>query len=132
MADVVRSYDGQYLNHEEIELIADTISKHMGQWNIDKKSDIVLPKPNNKYARMVHVADYLASRKSLTMDFEGYVAPKVELPDINTWTFTFGKHSGKTIPEVNEIAPDYLLWARDNVGREPVKSLLKEFFKSKE
>jgi hypothetical protein len=24
------------LNHDEIELIADTISKHMGQWNVDK------------------------------------------------------------------------------------------------
>ena len=132
MADVVKSYDGQYLNHEEIELIVDAISKHMGQWNTDKKSDVVLPKPNNKYARMVHVADYLASRKSLTMDFEGYVVPQVELPDINTWTFNFGKHSGKTIAEVNEVAPDYLLWARDNVSREPFKSLIKEFFKPKE
>jgi hypothetical protein len=81
---------------------------------------------------MVHVADYLASRKSLTMDFEGYVVPQVELPDINTWTFNFGKHSGKTIAEVNEVAPHYLLWARDNVSREPFKSLIKEFFKSKE
>ena len=131
MADVVRSYDGKYLSSEEIELIADTISRHMGEWNTDKKSNVALPKPNNKYARMVHVADYLASRKCLTMDFEGYDAPKPALPDINTWTFTFGKYAGKTIAEVNEIAPDYLVWARDNIGKEPTKSLLKEFFKLK-
>ena len=131
MADVVRSYDGQYLISEEIELIADAISKHMGEWNTDKKSSVVLPKPNNKYARMVHTADYLASRKVLTMDFEGYDAPKPVLPDINTWTFTFGKYSGKTIPEINEIAPDYLLWARDNMNREPARSLIKEFLKPK-
>ena len=46
MADVVRSYDGQYLTHDEITLVAETISRHMGAWNTDKKSDMVLPKPN--------------------------------------------------------------------------------------
>ena len=37
MAEVIRGYDGQYLNHEEIEMVADIISKHMGQWDKDKK-----------------------------------------------------------------------------------------------
>ena len=38
MANVIRSYDGKYLNHEEIELIAHCIESHMGQFNVDKKT----------------------------------------------------------------------------------------------
>lgn len=70
MANMVRSYDGKYLTHEEIEFIANTISSHMGAWNTDKKSSVTLPKPANKFQRMLHLADYLASRKYITMDFD--------------------------------------------------------------
>ena len=126
MAEVIRSYDGQYLSHDEIELIATTISSHMGAWNEDKKSSIILPKPSNKFQRMLHVADYLASRKCLTMDFEGYEAAKQELPDIGSYKLTFGRYTGKTLLEVNEIAPDYIAWAKENITREPIKSLLKQ------
>lgn len=129
MAEVIRSHDGQYLNHEEIEMIADTISKHMGAWNTDKKSNTVLPKPNNKYARMVHLADYLASRKYLTMNFDDYSVPKSESPKLDTWVFNFGKWKGKTIAEVNQVAPDYLQWCYENIDREPVKGLLNKFYK---
>jgi hypothetical protein len=131
MADVIRSYDGQYLNHEEIEMVADTISRHMGEFNLNKKTGEVLPKPNNKYARLVHLADYLASRKCLTMDFDNYSIPKPELPDLDTWVFNFGKWKGKTIAEVDQAAPDYLQWCVENINREPVQGLIKTFYKKK-
>ena len=35
MANVIRSYNGKYLNPDEIEFIASTIESHMGQWNTD-------------------------------------------------------------------------------------------------
>lgn len=126
MAEVIRGYDGQYLNHEEIEMVADIISKHMGQWNKDKKSDIELQKPNNKYARMVHLADYLASRKVLTMDFSDYATPKVELPDINEYVLSFGKHKGKTLIEINKIDAGWISWAKENIHRHPEAALLKQ------
>ena len=131
MAEVVRSYDGQYLNHEEIEMVADIISRHMGAWNTDKKSNTTLPKPNNKYARMVHLADYLASRKCLTMDFDNFSTPKQDLPDIDTWVFNFGKYRGKTIAEVDKIEPDYLQWCYKTIDREPAKGLLQTYFTNK-
>lgn len=133
MADVIRSYNEQYLNDEEIEMIAQMISKHMGQWNVDKKSSTELPKPNNKYARMIHLADYLASRKVLTMDFDNYVSEKVEIPDLNTFIVPFGKkHKGELLVDVAKNDPSYIEWMRNEVRREPFISLIKQLDKLKE
>jgi hypothetical protein len=127
MADVIRSFDGKYLNHEEIELVADTISKHMGQWNVDNKTHLELPKPNNKFARMVHVADYLASRKCLTMDFENYEPAKPEIPDLSTFVMPFGnKHKGELLVDIAKNDPSYISWMRENIKREPFISLIKQ------
>ena len=135
MADVVRGFDGQYLTHEEIELVADTISKHMGQWNTDKKTDIELPKPNNKFARMVHVADYLASRKCLTMDFSDYVATQENIEFDENYVLSFGKHSGKRLIDVYKSAPDYVEWMEENIKKTNVVNMIKamrEYLKNKE
>ena len=125
MADVVRSFDGRYLTHDEIELIADTISKHMGQWNTDKKTDIELPKPNNKFARMVHVADYLASRKCLTMDFADYTMEQKPVEFDENYTLPFGKYSGKRLIDVYKHAPDYVAWMEENIKKDDVIKMIK-------
>jgi uncharacterized protein (DUF3820 family) len=135
MADVVRSFDGQYLTHEEIALVADTISKHMGQWNIDKKTNIELPKPNNKFARMVHVADYLASRKCLTMDFSDYSMMPKQLEFNENYILPFGKYSGNRLIDVYKHAPDYIDWMEENIRQEDVVKMIKamkEHLKNKE
>jgi len=136
MADVIRSFDGKYLNHDELELVADTISKHMGQWNTDKKSNVELPKPNNKYARMVHVADYLASRKSISLDFDNIV---VEQPAAITFSedtvIDFGKHKGKRYLDVYNSEPDYFDWVENNVHKKEILNMIKamrEYLKVKE
>ena len=132
MADVIRSFDGQYLTHDELELVADTISKHMGQWNTDKKSGIELPKPNNKFARMVHVADYLASRKCLTMDFDNQPAAIVFTEDT---LIDFGKHKGKRYLDVYNSEPDYFDWVENNFQKREVLNMIKamrEYLKNKE
>ena len=132
MADVIRSYNGRYLNHEEIEMMAEAISKHMGQWSTDRKSSTVLPKPNDKFSRMLHVADYLASRKCLTMDFENYVSEKVDIPDLNTFVMPFGnKHKGELLIDIAKNDPSYITWMRENIRREPFISLIKELDKIK-
>lgn len=127
MASVIRGYDGQYLNHEEIEMVAEAISKHMGAWNTDKKSETVLPKPNDKFSRMLHVADYLASRKCLTMDFDNYIAETIEIPNLNTFEMPFGKkHKGELLIDIYQSDPSYISWLRENVKREPFISLIKQ------
>jgi hypothetical protein len=132
MANVVRSYDGQYLKHHEIECIASCIESHMGQWNTDKKSSNVLPKPKNEHQCLIHLADYLASRKDLTMAFEASAQPQSESQDLNEYRLTFGKHAGKTIPEIALVDKGWLIWASQNISREPVLTLIKQYFNSKE
>lgn len=125
MAEVIRGFDGQYLNHEDIELIANCIESHMGQWNTQKKSSVELPKPLNKYQQIVHLCDYLASRKDLTMAFDNYEQPKVELPDVNEYVIDFGKHSGTKLVDLFKANRGYCNWLKENVSREPLQSLLK-------
>lgn len=126
MANMVRSFDGKYLSHEELEFIAHCIESHMGQWCTDRKSSIVLPKPVDEYQYFVHLADYLASRKDLTMAFDGYETATVELPDVNEYVLNFGKHNGKKLIDVFKNHRDYLNWYKENVGREPLMSLIKQ------
>ena len=59
------------LPKEDVALIADMISSHMGIWTTDYNGNEVLPKPKNKYQRFVHMCDYIASRKFLNVNFNG-------------------------------------------------------------
>ena len=120
MADVVRSYDGEYLNHDEIEMIAEAISKHMGQWNVDRKSPVVLPKPDDNFSKLVHLADYLASRKSLTMEFENYSAQPAVLEFDENYKLNFGKYSGQRLIDVYKHTPDYVEWLEGNIHKQDV------------
>ena len=57
-------------NNKNTELICSLISSHMGQWNTNFGSKIeVLPKPQNVLQSVVHLADYLASRRYLDFNF---------------------------------------------------------------
>lgn len=51
-------------------LIVAGISSHMGQWNTNNRSSIVLPKPETEVQRFVHLCDYMASRRYLIYEFE--------------------------------------------------------------
>lgn len=54
----------------EINLLTNMIESHMGQWNTNSYSNVILPKPSNKYQRFVHMCDYLASKKFIKVEFE--------------------------------------------------------------
>lgn len=54
-----------------VDMIVPLIESHMGQWNTSKYSDVVLPKPETKLQKIVHLCDYLASRKYLEVIFNG-------------------------------------------------------------
>ena len=58
------------LNEKEINFICKNISSHMGEFNTNAYSNVVLPLPKDKYQRFVHMCDYLASRKFLDIKFE--------------------------------------------------------------
>ena len=112
--------------------IARLCESHSGEWISTKRSKTVLPKPENDEQFFVHMCDYLASRSNLDMIYSddvvsalgGVDIPKKELPDIDSYVITFGKYSGKTLPQIKEIDPGYISWAKENMSREPVRSLL--------
>ena len=122
-ANEIRTLIG-FISEEELELVATTIESHMGQWNTDKRSNVVLPLPENKYQKMLHLADYLASRKDIEVLFEGFETQKKEIPPIDEYVLTFGKHNGEKLVDVAKSDPDYIRWAKENMTREPVKTLL--------
>lgn len=62
--------DKLLFNNEEIEFISMCVSSHMGEWNTNQYSNVILPLPNNKYQRFVHMCDFLASRKFLDVKFK--------------------------------------------------------------
>ncbi len=71
MANYIKeNKDKTTFTDEEIEFLSNVISSHMGQWNTNPYSDVVLPVPHNKYQRFVHMCDFLASRKFLDIKFK--------------------------------------------------------------
>lgn len=71
MANYIKeNKDKLSLNDEEINFISSNISSHMGQWNTNPYSDVILPLPKNKYQKFVHMCDFLASRKFLDVEFK--------------------------------------------------------------
>lgn len=126
MANVVRSFDGKYLTHDELEFIAHCISSHMGQWNTDRKSSVVLDKPKDGYQFFVHLADYLASRKDLTMAFDKIEAPQTEPINVDEYVINFGKHKGIKLVELFKINPSYCMWLKENAYQQEIKDMIKQ------
>lgn len=112
--------------------IARLCESHSGQWTSNRRSSTVLPKPENDEQFLVHLCDYLSSRSNIDMTYSdevydalgGIEVAKEDLPDINEYKLTFGKHAGMTLQEIQDIAPGYIRWAKENITREPVRSLL--------
>ena len=53
---------------DRVSKISDMVLSHMGQWHRSSRSVVVLPKPQTEAEKFVHMCDYLASRRYLTVD----------------------------------------------------------------
>lgn len=127
MADVIRGYDGKYLNHDEIEFVAHCIASHMGQWNTDRKSSIVLDKPKDGYQFFVHLADYLASRKDLTMAFDKIeMFPKTDSTNIDDYVISFGKYKGTKLVDLYNKDRSYCMWLKEKSYQREVVEMIKQ------
>lgn len=71
-ADFIReNKDKTSFNDQDIEFLYNIIASHMGPYNTNSYSDVVLPVPKDKYQKFVHMCDLLASRKFLDVKFDG-------------------------------------------------------------
>lgn len=62
-------YDEE-ITHREGMLLCNAIRSHMGRWNTSKHSSFTLPEPTSWLDVLVHTADYLASRKHISLSPE--------------------------------------------------------------
>ena len=90
-----------------------------------------MKKPTTVAEKFVHECDILASRADLDWIIsdelkEILTGVKAELPDPETYVLTFGKHKGETLKEIAEEDSQYIDWMKENIDREPLKTLLKE------
>lgn len=71
VCDFIKEHkDKLELNEKEIEFLYHVISSHMGPWNTNNYSNVVLPKPQSTHQRFVHMCDFLASKKFLDVKFD--------------------------------------------------------------
>lgn len=64
-ADIVRTFSISDKYKYFALTIANMIESHMGQWSTSKYSDLTLPIPISRCEKIVHIADYLSSRKDI-------------------------------------------------------------------
>lgn len=114
------------------QMIADCCESHSGEWNKSRSGKVIMSEPRNDREFFIHECDILSSRCDLD-----YIIPdelkellnvnaKVELPNPSEYILTFGKHKGKTLAEVAACDSGWIDWAKENISREPIKSILKE------
>ena len=65
MSDKLNFEDSVYVRR-----ICKCIESHMGKWNTNKDYDFSLPTPKTGLQQLVHLCDYLASRKNLEFKFD--------------------------------------------------------------
>ncbi len=58
------------MNDEDIEKVSAAVASHMGPWNTNSYSEVVLPVPKAPMEKFVHMCDYLASRRFINLDFD--------------------------------------------------------------
>lgn len=58
---VKENKDNLKMNDEDIEKVASAVASHMGPWNTNSYSDVVLPIPRLPMEKFVHMCDYLAN-----------------------------------------------------------------------
>jgi hypothetical protein len=116
------------INNEDLLLICSLCETHMGEWTTQKNQKNVLEEPKTDLQKLIHMCDYLSSRHDIEFHFE-----KTEEVQINplTYKLTFGKHLGQTLEEIANEHRDYLEWLVENVHREPVNSIVKQFLAMK-
>ena len=63
--------DNQFVTNDQVFFLEEVLSSHMGQWRFDYKTkEEVLPIPKTRYQKLLHLADYIISRKMLEVNFD--------------------------------------------------------------
>ena len=114
------------------QMIADMCESHSGEWNKNRSGQVIMSEPRNHREFFIHECDILASRVDLDYlipdELKEVLNDKVEeMPDINSYAFTFGKYKGQLITDVAKEHKDYLEWMRANMSmKEPLNTFVNQ------
>ena len=115
-------------------VIADMCEAHSGEWNKDRSGNVIMSEPRNLREFLIHECDILASRNDLDWIISDELKNiiKEEMPDpmVDEYEIPVGKYKGRKLVEIFAIDPDYCRWMRDNIDRQPLKSMLEELYES--
>ena len=118
------------IGEKEKQFIADMCAAHSGEWTTSNRSKVVLPEPKNAAEKLIHECDILSSRADLDWiipqelkDVLNGIETGVDAQTLEEYKIDFGKYKGLTIPELKERDSDYFRWAKENITREPFKTL---------
>ena len=70
MEFVEKNKNNLSLNEHELDFLKRVIASHMGIWNKNYQGKEILPIPETKEEILVHICDYLASRKCISFEFD--------------------------------------------------------------
>ena len=120
------------LSEEDAKYIAEAVSTHMGVWGVKDGER----KPMSDSEKLLHLADYCASRKEIDMDFPEPIGVNIVVESKTNdeqFSISFGKHRGKTLEEVYNIDKDYLLWIinQDNFFDKDIQQKIKTYVDNK-
>lgn len=65
LVEATHATTGSPVSPHRLRTLTGCILSHMGRWNTDPRSGTELPRPLTPLQRLIHTADYLASRKIL-------------------------------------------------------------------
>ena len=113
------------------EMIARMCERHSGEWTSSKRSKVVLPEPETEMEILVHECDILSSRADIDMQPSDYLKSifgeeKIELPNLDDYIISFGKHKGEKLVDVFKTDHGYCLWLKENSYQREVVDMIKK------
>lgn len=112
------------------EAIARMCERHSGEFTTTKRSNLILPEPENAMEFFVHECDILSSRNNIDMRPPEYLSDI--FTDMNTpvefdenYVLTFGKHTGEKLIDIYYCHPDYIEWMEKNINKRDVLQRIK-------
>ena len=83
---------------------------------------------NTEFEKLLQAADYLASRKDLTMVFDKIETPVVKTTsaNINDYIITFGKYKGTRLVDLYKQDHSYCMWLKENSYQREVVEMIKQ------
>lgn len=67
---VLENKDKTALTDKEVAFINHVVKSHMGKWNTNNYSKVILDVPQDRFQYFVHMCDYLASKKFINVKFK--------------------------------------------------------------